>query len=377
MAEFQLPAHIRFVRSLSRRPGYSLSDSCCQTLRLAELLQLAGTGQVADLPLHYASLQGDPELREAIAGWHGGTVAGNAEITRPDQVTVFCGAQEALFAIFNAVLTRGDEVIIFTPCYPSLATMAGRIGARTVAVPMDHDSAWSFPLDRVREAVSEHTRLIVVNSPHNPTGAVLDPAQAFELVKLADERGIHLLSDDVSAGSDFNAIGLTHPFLQYERTVAVGVLSKSFGLGGIRIGWSLCIDPQLREKLEAVKASTSICPSAIDEQIARLALQSATPILQRNNSILRENISRFREFTRAAPVQIEWDEPRAGILSLARLDVDRPVETLARDLTARQDVMILPGSLFLIDGNWFRLGLGQRSFTAALQRFDRYLHTLK
>jgi len=368
---FKPIAHHRFVESLNIPTPYNLSDSCCEPLLLEELLALSDEGLPGKLELGYASISGQPKLRQAIADLYTDHPQGN--VIDSEQVTVFCGAQEALFAAFHSLLEKGDEVIVFTPCYPSLIQVPQMIDAKIVPIALQFDEGWGFSLKAIRQRITSKTKLIVINSPHNPTGALATRAFSNALLDIARSKGIYLLTDDVSIFSDFDAIGIMHPYLNYEKTVVIGVLSKSFGLGGVRIGWAITGNSALRRDLSTVKSYTSICPSLLDEYLALIAVKNIRTITDRNNEIIRSNIAAVDVFLNETGSAFEWHQPKAGLMTLVRSNLHLSVHKLARMIAYEENMLLFPGDLFTIDGPFFRIGLGRRHFPELLSKLKTCL----
>lgn len=370
MSPFKPFAHLEYINDLrSRLPQplrYNLSDSCGETLTFGQLLALDGQDSLDELPLGYASIQGDEQLRQSIAALYR---------ANSSEVATFCGAQEALFTVFNHLIKPGDEVINLSPAYPSILTVPQQLGAKVKSVHLSYDRQWQFNIDDIKANLSDKTRLIVLNSPHNPTGSVMSVELAQQILELAEQRGIYIVSDEVSVWSDYNDKGLNYPFLQYDRAIVIGVMSKSLGLAGVRVGWAVCKDKSLLGELMNIKGYLSICGSATDEYLATIALKHFDTIVGNNNRQIKRNIELFEDFIAQSKGTFEWHRPQAGILTLVKANLDISIRQLAEDLAFEKQLLILPGDLFGINGEYFRLGLGRANFAQALERLSEHLKT--
>lgn len=371
----RLPAHIRFSQSIKAKLKYNLSNSCGQSLTYSELLNLASTNQqeqLQQLDLSYASLQGELLLRHEIAKFHqqlNQTCLSAMELNA-EQVVTFAGAQEALKAVYSQLLEAGDEIIVVTPCYPSLTLMAETLGVVVKVLPLSIDQAWQIDLEQLQTLFSNKTKLVVINSPHNPTGSVLTTERINTIVQLAQRHNCYILADDVSQASNYSGLSLAHNVLTYEKGIVVSVLSKSFGLAGIRLGWLVCHDVNLTKRFLASKSLGSICTSKIDEQLAVIALQNAEQIIAKNNQLIADNIQSFQALVDAYPEQLAWHPPQAGILTLVEVKHSaKDMLTWCRQCAEQAGVLVLPSELFGLSGNYFRLGLGQKDFSQALNIF--------
>ncbi len=183
-----------------------------------------------------------------------------------------------------------------------------------------------------------------------------------ELLALCEKHGLYLIADDVFAFSDFAGIPCRLNVLQYDKAILANVLSKTFGLAGVRIGWVMTGDVALTKSIRNLKTYNSICQSQLDEQVACFVLQKAEAIISRNNVIVRANVEAFDAFV-ASRKFLRWLRPTAGIVGLVHSD--EPIERLLKRWFA-QDVMALPGELFGINGDYFRVGFGKANFSEAL-----------
>jgi aspartate/methionine/tyrosine aminotransferase len=366
-----LPPHIAFSRKVAPDIRFNLSDSCAASMTLDELSRTGGWIDQG-MSLEYASLQGDPALRQEIAGLHNDlNYPGVDGRYRPEQIVTFCGAQEALRAVYSAVLRHGDEVIVASPCYPSLACMCAEYGAVLKPLclnlqPNGTEKRWRFDLEQLQSLISPRTRLLVLNSPHNPTGFALNQRERTAIFEMARDADCYLLMDDVSQGINPNGLDLGHRIIEYDKAVVVSVMSKSFGLGGVRIGWAITTNEVLRESLMAHKAGNSICTSRLDEILALTALRNREQILNCNTELVGSNIRMFSKFIANFSDKISWVPPDAGLLASAEIQCSEPIEDWCLSLARQTGVLLLPLSLFGLKGNFVRIGLGQRNFEAGL-----------
>lgn len=333
-----------------------------------DLLDLAdedGRRRWGDLRLGYTESSGDPALRAEIAGLY--------ERVSPEDVLVFSGAEEAIFALHNVLLGPGDHAIVVRPAYQSLTEVAQAAGADVTRAELREADGWRLDIDQIRTSLRPNTRLVLVNEPHNPTGALADRATFDRLVALAAESGARLIVDEVyrflefdeadrlPAGADALATG-----------VSIGVMSKSFALAGLRIGWVATRDRELLARLAAFKDYTTICNSAPAEVLALIALRARDRVLARNRAIVAANLPILDEFFARSAGTFEWVRPRGGSVGFPRLVADVPIDRFADDLVRETGVLILPGTVFADAGNHFRIGFGRANMPEALARLESY-----
>lgn len=341
-------------------------------LPLARLLDWADPGSRADwerLTLGYTETAGGPALRAEIARLY--------DTLDADDVVVCAGAAEALQLVQAALLGPGDHLVTVRPAFESLTQVAPALGATVTAVPLDPAAGWRLDLDEVRRAIGPRTRLVAVNTPHNPTGTTLAPADQAALVALCGERGIPLLSDEVFRLLELDPADRLPPAADLSpRAVSVGVLSKAYGLAGLRVGWVATRDRALRDAVVAAKDYASVCVAAPSEVLAVAALRAADRVVGRCRDLVAANLAAADDFLAAHAEVLDWTRPRAGTVGFPRLDPRWPVDRLAADLVAEQGVLILPGTVFGDRDNRFRLGLGRATLPTALDRFDTFLREL-
>jgi aspartate/methionine/tyrosine aminotransferase len=335
---------------------------------MRELLGLAGEDDRRrwdDLRLGYTESFGDPALRAAIAGLY--------ERVSPDDVLVFSGAEEAIFALHNVLLEPGDHAIVVRPAYQALAEVARAAGAEVARVELREADGWRLDTDEVRAALRPNTRLILVNEPHNPTGSLTDRATFDRLVELAAESGARLIVDEVYRFLEFDPADRLPAAADVLPTgVSIGVMSKSFGLAGLRIGWVATRDRDLLARLAKFKDYTTICASAPAEVLALIALRARDRVMARNRAIVEANLPLLDEFFGRWAGTFEWVRPRGGSIGFPRLLADVPIDRFADDLVRATGVLIMPGTVFEDAGNHFRLGFGRSNMPAALERLDSY-----
>ena len=322
-------------------------------------------GRWHGLRLGYTESLGDPALRAAIAGLY--------EAVSPDDVLVFAGAEEAIFALHNVLLGPGDHAVVVRPAYQSLAEVARSTGADVARVELRESAGWRLDPDEVRAALRPNTRLILVNEPHNPTGSLSDRRTFDRLVELAAESGARLVVDEVYRFLEFDPEDRLPAGADALPTgVSIGVMSKSFALAGLRIGWVATRDRDLLGRLAAFKDYTTICNSAPAEVLALIALRARDRVLARNRGIVEANLPLLDAFFARWAGTFEWVRPRGGSIGFPRLVRDLPIDRFAEDLVRETGVLILPGTVFADEGNHFRLGFGRTNMPAALDRLDSY-----
>ena len=351
-----------------------LTASDAQSMTLGELLAL-GTDEdrkaFERITLGYVPTWGGDELRQAIADTY--------VHLKPEDVLVFAGAQEALFWLLQESAGPGDHVLLTVPGYQSVESLAIATGAEVTGLALEPENGWVLDLDRLKRALRTNTRLVAVNFPHNPSGAVPDPATFRALVDLCDARGIRLFCDEVHRGLELDPARRLPQAADLSPTaVSLNVTSKSYGLAGLRVGWLASRDQVLLSRLERRKHYTSISNSGPGEFLAALALRHGEAIQARNRGIVRGNLALFDAFFAGWSELFDWERPQGGCICFPRYRGPDGVEPFCQDLVQRAGVLLAPASLFrssLADTptDRFRVGVGRSNPEPALEAMQRFL----
>jgi aspartate/methionine/tyrosine aminotransferase len=348
---------------------YLLCASDVEPLSLQELLALADgeTRALWDgLVLGYTETLGSPLLRQEIAGLYETLEAGD--------VIAVVGASEALFLLFAALVRPGDHVIALWPAYQSLYDLARAQGADVELVELRPEDGWALDLDRIAAAMRPTTRAVVVNLPHNPTGMHLGAAEFAELAELVERHGATLICDEVYRGLEQDpAARLPAAADSSRRAVSVGVLSKSYALAGLRVGWLATRDRVLLDAVAQVRDYTSLCSPAPSEVLGVIALRAAGALLERSRGIIAVNLPLVDELMAEHAGQLDWVRPAAGSIGFPRYRGSEGIDAFNERLVSEQGVLLLPGRVYGYGDGRFRLGFGRANLPEAVERLDRQL----
>ena len=318
------------------------------------------------LRLGYTESTGHPLLRAEIASLY--------DDVGPSDVLVFAGAEEAIFCLANVLLGPDDHAVVTWPGYQSLYEVGRATGAEVTLHELREEDGWDLDPERLIAALRPSTRLVVVNAPHNPTGLLPTHEQWTRLTGELKRRGIHLLSDEVYRFLEFDtADRLPAGADAFERGISLGVMSKSFAMAGLRIGWLATRDRELLARCAAFKDYTTICSSAPSEILALIGLRARETVLGRSRGIVEANMVRLDRFFADHGDRFAWVRPRGGSIGFPRLLGDESVDAFAARLVETEGVLLLPGSQFGYPGNHFRMGFGREDLPAALERLEAFL----
>lgn len=348
---------------------YLLCCSDCESFTVEDLLSLEpdASERFKKQWLGYSESLGDPELRRLISDLY--------TSVPPDGVLVTSGAEEGIFLFMNAALTEKDHVIVLYPCYQSLFSVASSIGCRMTKWEVKKsENGWSLDLDFLCDSVGPDTKAIIINFPHNPTGLLATHREVDVIVRLARDRNLLLLSDEVYRLLEYDpADRLPAASDLYENAVSIGVLSKSYGLAGLRIGWIATRNTGLFKSMASMRDYTTICNSAPSEFLAKVALRNAAALLDRNLSIVRHNLGILDQFFDDYSHLFDWPRPKAGPIAFPRIKWGTDVEDFCIDLLQKKGVLLLPGKYYNYPGDHFRVGFGRKNMPESLERLAEYL----
>ena len=375
LPDFRLETHFS---KWEFKAKYHMTASDAESMSLQDLLSYATPEERAefdDMWLGYTETFGAPDVRDEIAGTF--TTCSRHEIL------CFAGASEGIFAANSVILDKDSHAIVVTPNYQSHESLPLSI-CSTSGVPLDppnnQSHKWSLDIDRVAAAIKPNTKLITINFPHNPTGAILPPDRYNALIDLCRKHGIYILHDEI-----FNGLGETGtrhlPFVAdvYERGLSLNVMSKSYGLPGLRVGWIACKDKAIVSAMERLKHYLSICNSGPSERLTKIALRHRDKLLARNCAIVDENLPKWDAFFDRHADLFDWQRPDGSCMAFPRYKGTDGVEQFTKNLVEKSGVLLLPGSIYQSElcstpDNHFRLGFGRRNLDEGLAALENHIN---
>ncbi len=329
---------------------YNLTESGFHPLRLNELLTPDQLRELSKTVLGYGQTNGSVPLRERIASLYREQGADNVIVTN--------GSSEANFVACHTLLGPGDEVVMMVPNYMQIWGIVEEMGAAPRAFHLREKNGWAPDLDELRDLVTDRTKMIVVCNPNNPTGYTLSDGEMREIVNLADRVGAWVLADEVYRGAELNGVESPSFVGLYDRVMVNGGLSKAYALPGLRVGW-LVGPAEIIADSWAYHDYTSITAGILSNHIAEIALSPDVrpKILQRNRSMLRENLQVMVDWVDSYDDLFRFVPPKAGGMSFMHYDLEINSTELADWLRTEHGVFILAGDCYGMD-RYFRVGVG-------------------
>jgi aspartate/methionine/tyrosine aminotransferase len=373
MALFQPFLMERFMSKHEKAVDYNLSESGVYPLLLEELLAFKENAHLDLLKtdLDYAYANGDPELRENIARQYGGATLNNVLVT--------VGAIEANYIATQTLVNRGDEIVIMLPNYMQIWGISKNRDYLVKTFSLLEENDWKPDLDTLEKIVSDKTRMIAICNPNNPTGYILKESEMDAIVGIADKTGAWILADEVYGGAEQLTDSETPSFYgRYEKVIAVGSLSKAYGLPGLRTGW--LVGPEdVVDRIWARHEYLTLSTSMLSNKLAALALsvEVRPAIIKRTRDYIRKGYPVLKEWMARQEI-FSCVPPQAAAIAFIKYDLDINSTELTNRLVDEKKILIVPGDHFGID-NYLRIsfGLPKDYLLEGLIRIQELLTTLR
>jgi aspartate/methionine/tyrosine aminotransferase len=363
----------RFMSKYEQEVDYNLSESGVHPLRVRELLSddPKRIQELLDVELNYAYANGNPDLRKNIAALYDG--AG------PQNVLVTIGAIEANFNSINALVGPGEEIIVMLPNYMQIWGTAKNLNLDLKTFSLKQNEAWTPDLAELEEKLTPNTKLIAICNPNNPTGRILSSSEMDAIINLADRYGTWILADEVYAGAERLTDEQAPSFYgRYNKTIAVGSLSKAYGLPGLRTGWAVGPEKVIDE-IWARHEYTTLSATAAANYLAALALspEMRPRIIERTRAYIRRGFPVLEEWMKRHGDTFSLRPPDAAAIAFIRYQLDINSTEFVERLRKEKSVLIVPGDHFGLD-HYLRIsfGLPHDYLTAGLDRIHELIEEL-
>lgn len=329
---------------------FNLAASTGPLWTIQQLMEIeqAEAAQLGEVPLNYVHAAGTRELRRAVAEFYGGI--------DPDWVQVTTGSAEALWLILFDACEKGANVIVPSPCYPAFDGIPRALGVEVRYWRLRPENGFRPDFDELRKLIDGNTRCLIVNSPHNPTGIVLEYEEVGAAAELAAARGIRFVADEVYHGIYYDGKARQSAASIPTATVT-GDVSKAFSLAGLRIGWIVERDAERRHAFYNARSFICVSSSVVGERLSALALRQYRTIWQRNTEVAGQNLLALAALFEEASSEIAWVRPQGGFTCFPWLKNQADARPLCRRLVKEAGVLFAPGDCFGMPAH-FRVGFG-------------------
>ena len=331
---------------------YNIAETCVDSVSIDELFALCGEDKdsfwrdFSARRLTYGDIEGSPAFLEGVASLY--------KTVKPGDIVPTHGAAGANHHVFYSLIEPGDKIISVMPTYQQLYSIPESLGAEVVKHHLKPGNGYLPDIDELREQVTPDTKMICINNPNNPAGALMsreilseiaDIARAVDAWVLCDEVYRHLTQEDIWSESIVDI---------YEKGISVSSMSKVFSLAGIRLGWIATHDSGLRRSLLSHRDYDLISCGMFDEAIAAIALRHKDKVLERNHRIVRENLAILDAWVNSEP-HVSWVKPAAGTTAIVRYDLDIPSYEFCEKMYHSTGAFVTPGDCFELPHS-FRVG---------------------
>ena len=325
--------------------AYDMADTCVESLSLDELFRITGNkekylSQILEKKLNYGDIQGSERLHNSIREFY------NKNTTH--DLTITHGAIGANNLVLQTLIEKGDKVVVIAPIYQQHYSIPKSIGANVKMVFLQEENNWLPDIDELSSVVGRDTKLICMNNPNNPTGAVIPDEMMKKIVEIARVRGTYILCDEVYRGLEHNGEISTSIIELYDRGISTGSMSKVFSLAGLRLGW-IFAPREVMDKIIVHREYNTISVSAVDDYLSTLALENREKIIGRNISKIIEGKRILSEWIETEP-HISRVEPKGGTTCLLKYDFDISSVELCEKLLSDKGVLFLPASTLEMEG---------------------------
>lgn len=353
---------------------YNLAETCVESLTVNELLDFTDNKQeiieeILKMQLTYGDIEGSVRLRSGIAELY--------EDIDIENITITHGAIGANALTIFTLVEPGDRVISVLPTYQQHYSIPEAYGADVKILKLKPENNFLPDLDELRSYIDDKTKLISINNPNNPTGALMDEEFLKEIVEIAKSCGAYILCDEVYRGLNHQGEGFTTSIANlYEKGISTASMSKTFSLAGLRLGWIVGPKDFIKEVNKRRDYNTISC-GKIDDRLAAIAMEHKKAILERNLKIVRNNIDILDKWVENEPL-ISYVRPKAGTTAFLKYDIDMPSEEFCIKLLEEKGVMLVPGKALDMEG-YVRIGyaFSPKIFQTGLEKMSEFLRKMK
>jgi len=345
MNKFEPFALERMMSKWENLVDVNLSESGVHPMTVRELLEISQTdvNDLLDIEINYPQANGTVELRQTIAALYNGANENNVLAT--------IGAAEANYLTLQTLLNPGDEMVVMRPNYLQIWGIAHNQGVKVKEFNLVESRGWAPDLEELEAMVTDKTKLIAICNPNNPTGRILTDEEMQRIVAIAERVGAWLLADEVYGGAERLRDEQTPSFYGlYDKVIAIGSMSKAYGLPGLRLGW--LVGPEaIVDDIWARHEYTTISIPMISDRLARIALSKDVrpQILKRTRDYIRKGYPVLEEWIAAHGNVFSYTPPEAAAIAFVRYNLDINSTELIERLRKEKSLMIGPGDHFGID----------------------------
>ncbi len=354
---------------------YNIAETCVDSVSVDELFDLVGEDKNAFLQefcarrLTYGDIAGAPAFKEGVAGLY--------HTIKPEEIVTTHGASGASHHVFYSLVSPGDRIVSIMPTYQQLYSIPEAYGAEVAMLHLKQENDYLPDMDELRALVTPETKMICINNPNNPTGALMSREQLLEIVEIARSVDAYVLCDEVYRHLTQNDEWSESVADLYEKGISLGSMSKVFSLAGLRLGWVATHDKAALASMASHRDYNLISCGLFDEALAAVALRHRDTLLARNREIIRGNLEILDAWVASEP-HVHYTKPQAGTTALVYYDFDVPSRQLCHNMYHATGAFAVPGDCFEQE-HCMRLGYAcdRPTLRAGLAAVSEYFKTLE
>lgn len=350
---------------------YNIAETCVDSISMNELFELTGEDKTEFLNrlcarrLSYGDIEGLPEFRRGVCGLY--------KTLNIENIVPTHGASGANHHVFYSLISPGDRVVSIMPTYQQLYSIPESYGADVQILHLSKENNYLPDLEKLRRLVTPETKMICINNPNNPTGALMSEQMLREIVEIARSADAWILCDEVYRHLSQEDDWCPSIVDLYEKGISVSSMSKVFSLAGLRLGWIATHDMSVVKSCLSHRDYNLVSCGVFDEMLAAAALKHRDKLLERSRKIVRENLQILDDWVSSEP-HVSYVKPKAGTTALVYYDLDIPSYEFCEEMYKKTGAFVTPGDCFEVPHS-MRIGYayGKQDLINGLKAISEYI----
>lgn len=350
---------------------YNIAETCVDSISMNDLFELTGEDKTEFLNrlcarrLSYGDIEGLPEFRKGVCGLY--------KTLNIENIVPTHGASGANHHVFYSLISPGDRVVSIMPTYQQLYSIPESYGADVQILHLSKENNYLPDLEELRRLVTPETKMICINNPNNPTGALMSEQMLREIVEIARSADAWILCDEVYRHLSQEDDWCPSIVDLYEKGISVSSMSKVFSLAGLRLGWIATHDMSVVKSCLSHRDYNLVSCGVFDEMLAAAALKHRDKLLERSRKIVRENLQILDDWVSSEP-HVSYVKPKAGTTALVYYDLDIPSYEFCEEMYKKTGAFVTPGDCFEVPHS-MRIGYayGKQDLIDGLKAISEYI----
>lgn len=350
---------------------YNIAETCVDSISMNELFELTGEDKTEFLNrlcarrLSYGDIEGLPEFRKGVCGLY--------KTLNIENIVPTHGASGANHHVFYSLISPGDRVVSIIPTYQQLYSIPESYGADVQILHLGKENNYLPDLEKLRRLVTPKTKMICINNPNNPTGALMSEQMLREIVEIARSADAWILCDEVYRHLSQEDGWCPSIVDLYEKGISVSSMSKVFSLAGLRLGWIATHDMSVVKSCLSHRDYNLVSCGVFDEMLAAAALKHRDKLLERSRKIVRENLQILDDWVGSEP-HVSYVKPKAGTTALVYYDLDISSYEFCEEMYKKTGAFVTPGDCFEVPHS-MRIGYayGKQDLIDGLKAISEYI----